>query len=259
MDTLQVDEQRIRVYRQGTGRPLLYIHSGAGEVGPIPFFAELEAVGFEVIVPELPGFGHSDAALGWHHITDVVFHLRRTMEALGLDRVVLAGCSVGGWLAAELAAWFPERFEALVLISALGLRVEGAPVYDLFGGPGTTQEDGMARANPHGLDMLAVLGPVIASEDPEEIALHFLRSSTALARMGWDPYMHDPKLLDRLRAANLPTLVIWGADDGVVPVAHGEAYAAALSNVRLEVLAECGHGPILEHPEKVASMIAKLI
>ena len=63
----------------------------------------------------------------------------------------------------------------------------------------------------------------------------------------------------RLRVANLPTLVIWGADDGVVPVAHGEAYAAALPNVRLEVLAECGHGPILEHPEKVASMIAKLI
>ena len=68
--------------RRGAGRPLLYLHSGLGEVGDLPLFDRLAEAGFAVHAPELPGFGTSDAIPEWHHIEDVVFHLRRTLEVL---------------------------------------------------------------------------------------------------------------------------------------------------------------------------------
>src|SRR5438105_10161862 len=106
MESLSVDGKTARLHRQGVGQPLVYLHSGFGEVGALPFFAELERAGFEVLAPELPGFGASDPAPDWHHVEDAVFHLRLVLDALAVDRAVLVGSSLGGWLAAALAVWF---------------------------------------------------------------------------------------------------------------------------------------------------------
>lgn len=260
METLTVDGKRVRVHRQGTGRPLVYLHSASAEVGPIPFFAELERLGFSVIAAELPGFGTAEPVPEWRGIHDAVFHVRRALDELEIGRATLVGSSFGGWLAAEVAVWFPDRFDALVLLDSLGLVVEGAPIGDVFGGPGSDPVALMAQANPHGFDLLGVLAACLdRPEDPHALTLHLLRGLQGLARLGWDPYMHDPRLRDRLSTLTVPTLVIWGEDDGVVPVAHGAAYADAIPGATLKVVPKSGHAPAFEHPAEVAEMIGSFV
>ena len=257
MGTFTVDGKSARVWRQGTGRPLLYLHSGFGEVGALPFFAALADAGFGVVAPELPGFGRSDPAPDWHRIEDAAFHLRRTCEALALPRCTVVGSSLGGWLAAELAVWFPERVSSLVLVDAVGLRVDGAPVFDLFA---ARQGELLQAVFPHGGDLPAMIAPAIAgSDDDNAVLLHFFHAMEATARIGWNPYLHDPKLLARLPLVSAPTLAVWGGDDRVVPLAHGETYAGAIPGARLAVLDGCGHLPVLERPDEVAALVASSV
>ncbi len=262
MDTVLVDGKRIRVHRQGAGQAILYLHSGTGEVGRTEFFDRLAAAGWEVVVPELPGFGKSDPAPEWRCIEDVVFHLRRTMDVLGLRSAVVIGMSLGGWLAAELAVWFPERIRALVLIDAVGLRVEGAPVYSVFPGPGWDVGEMMRRSNPHGVDfqkLLAGMDEGGGDADPEAQLLQGLGNMETIARIGWNPYLEDPKLPARLASITAPTLVLWGAEDELVPRAHGERYAQLIPDATLRVVPDSGHTPALEQPAQVAAEIAAFL
>jgi pimeloyl-ACP methyl ester carboxylesterase len=229
--------------------PLLYLHSGFGEAGALPLFDHLADAGFDVTAPELPGFGTSEPAHDWHRIEDAVFHLRPLLH----DRPVVVGSSLGGWLAAELAVWFPEHVSGLVLVDAFGLRVEGAPIFDLFA---ARQSETMRRVLPNGGDLLELLAPAFDAGDQTAALLHLFHASEATARLGWNPFLHDPKLLGRLPGITAPTLVLWGADDGIVPLAHGEAYAGAIPVARLEVLDRCGHLPALEQPAAVAQRVA---
>lgn len=255
METFTVDGKTARVQRCGPagGAPLLYLHSGFGEVGALAFFDALADAGYAVVAPELPGFGRSDPAPDWHRIEDAVFHLRRTCEALSLPACTVVGSSLGGWLAAELAVWFPERVASLVLVDAVGLRVDGAPVFDLFA---ARQGDLLRRVFPHGGDLAAMIAPAIAGDDDEHaVLLHFFHAMEATARLGWNPYLHDPKLAGRLPLVTAATHVVWGGDDAVVPIAHGEAYAAAIPDARLTVLDGCGHLPALERPADLAKLV----
>jgi pimeloyl-ACP methyl ester carboxylesterase len=254
MDTLTVDGKRIRIHRQGTGDPLLYFHSGNGELGDIPLFAALEAAGFGITAPELPGFGASDRATDWHSIEDVVFYLRRLLDMLDIDRPVLVGSSLGGWLAAEVAVWMPDRLSSLVLIDAGGLRVPGAPAFDMFL---ADPDESQRRANPHGHDIMPSVVPAIVGEvDQDAIQLHYIRGSAVVANIAWRPFLHDPKLLARLPLITVPTLVLWGSDDGLIPRAHGEAYAAGIPSAELRIVDQTGHTPALERPDVVAAEVA---
>jgi pimeloyl-ACP methyl ester carboxylesterase len=81
----------------------------------------------------------------------------------------------------------------------------------------------------------------------------------ATARLGWDPYLHDPKLRRRLRRISAPTLVVRGASDGLVPAAHAETYAAEIPNARLVVVDEAAHWLPLEQPERLAALVRDFV
>ncbi len=85
--------------------------------------------------------------------------------------------------------------------------------------------------------------------------LPIARSREALARYGWQPYMHDPKLKQRLHRIRVPTLVLWGEADRIVAPSYGQAYAAALPSARFELLARAGHFPHLEAPDRFAASV----
>ncbi|MGH9231710.1 MAG: alpha/beta fold hydrolase, partial [Acidimicrobiales bacterium] len=223
-------------------------------VGALGLFGLLADAGFRVTAPELAGFGRSDPAPEWHRIEDAVFDLRLLLDGLDLDRPLVIGSSLGGWLAAELAVWFPDRVGALVLVDPVGLRVEGAPVFDLFA---ARRDETARRLLPGGGDLLGLLAPALeGDDDPNAPLLHLLHAAEATARLGWNPFLHDPKLAGRLPLVTAPTLVVWGADDGIVPRDHGEAYAAGIPGARLEIVEGCGHLPALERPAVVSDLVA---
>src|SRR6516225_9056674 len=121
------------VIRQGgEGKPFVYLHSTLDESFMwFPFFESL-AKHYRVLVPTHPGFGKSEGFDQIDSIEDMAFHYLELLDALGLEKVMLGGVSLGGWIAAEFAVRWPERVERLGLANAPGLWFDDQPLGDLF-------------------------------------------------------------------------------------------------------------------------------
>jgi pimeloyl-ACP methyl ester carboxylesterase len=94
-----------------------------------------------------------------------------------------------------------------------------------------------------------------SAEIPFELVRPVFQTMAATARLGWDPYLHDPKLAKRLWRVTMPTLVIRGAHDTLVPAAHAEYYAAHINGARLVEMDEVAHLAPLEQPDQVAQLV----
>jgi pimeloyl-ACP methyl ester carboxylesterase len=219
----------------------------------MPFHAEL-ARSFTVYVPAHPGFAVSTGLDEIQDITDLAWHYVDLLDALGLARVPLVGFSLGAWLAVELAVLRPERVSRLVLVDAAGLRVPGAPMAELF-------IDDLAELRK--LLFFDPQGPNVDMAIPSSLddprILHWLRAREATARVGWNPYLHNPRLPEHLRRVECPALVLWGREDRLIPLAHGQFYAKHLRTARLEVLDDCGHMLPFEKPAEFVQQTVEFL
>jgi pimeloyl-ACP methyl ester carboxylesterase len=254
---------KISVLRGGAGEPVVYLHSAAGEAVH-PALEDL-ADDHDVIVPLFPGFGESEGIEGIDGIEDAAFHLLDVLDALELTAPAVIGLSLGGWLAAELATRSPERVGKLVLVSPVGLYIEGAPVGQIFGrSPAELAQELFAdQSHPMAQMMHALsekMGDLMSmAEVPIAILMPMWTSMSATAKIGWNPYLHNPKLRSRLRRVSAPTLVVAGEKDGLLPPAHPEAYASGIAGARLEVLAGAGHMAPLERPEEFSALVRSFL
>ena len=123
---------KIQVFRGGAATPLVYLHSAGGEAPGVEAL-ELLAEHFEVLAPIFPGFGESEGVEEIDGMDDAVFHLLDLWDLLGLDAPAVVGCSLGGWMAVELAVRYPERVGRMVLVNPVGLYLADAPVAEMFG------------------------------------------------------------------------------------------------------------------------------
>jgi pimeloyl-ACP methyl ester carboxylesterase len=249
----------IEIRRGGSGEatPVVYLHSAQGEGAAMAFLEELAETG-PVVAPVFPGFGASEGLEGIDDIEDASFHLLDVIDRLGLGRVDLVGLSLGGWMAAELATRWPERVRRLVLVNAVGLYVEGQPIKEIFGRP-LDELAGDLYADPEHpvAQMMRAMADV--EQRPGEIPFELIRPAiqamAATAKIGWNPYLHNPKLRGRLPRITAPTLVVHGDRDGILPRAHAEAYAAGIPDARLVDLSEAAHMAAVECPGEVAALV----
>jgi pimeloyl-ACP methyl ester carboxylesterase len=253
-----VDGRTIQVAVGGEGPPLLYLHSASGESFEWMDLLNGLAEHHEVIAPLHPGFFGSEGIEEISDIEDLVYHYLAFMDARGFEQVDVMGCSLGGWIALELAARYPERVGRLVLSAPAGIRLPDVPMADMFRLQ-IGQED-EARAllfhDPsHPMAQLVI--PTFEGIDDEMLAA-FVAAMAATAKVSWNPYLHDPRLEDLLPRIGADTLIVWGDDDRLIPPAYGERLADLIPNARLEIVPECGHlvwfekpqellGPALEH------------
>src|SRR5439155_24890565 len=128
---LNISGTNIQLIKGGSGDPLLYLHSAGGEVVWLPFFERLSQH-FTVYLPAHPGFSQSEGLEKIDTMEDLVLHYTDLMDYLGLTRPYVAGLSLGGWLAAELATRYANRIRKMAFINAVGLHVPGAPTADIF-------------------------------------------------------------------------------------------------------------------------------
>ena len=260
LQTVETAIGRIDYQRGGEGRSLVYLHSAAGE-GPGLELLDVAAERFDVVAPVFPGFWESEGIDQLDDMEDVVFHLTDLFERLGLDRPIVAGLSLGGWMAAELATRYPERLSGLVLINSVGLHVDGARVGDIFGRSPADMVDDLFADRDHPMAQLArgLEGywhdPARFGEMPFEAARPLLQHLAAVARIGWNPYLHNPRLRRRLGRITVPTLVVAADADRLVPMAHAEAYAAGIPGARL-VVVPGAHMLTVEQPAEVVDLIA---
>jgi pimeloyl-ACP methyl ester carboxylesterase len=244
---LQAGARPTRTLTAGEGAPLVWLHDTLGNRWT-PGHSSLSKV-FKVIAPSLPGSEDSTTLGGIDSAEDVVFWLLDVLDELRVERPVLLGCGLGGWMAAEFAVRYPERLGRLVMVDAYGLRVAGALAADEF-----ALTPPMLRpllfTSPDG-DLAAETLPDAFAPERIEGALH---ARVAAARLAWQ-FPYDRKLRGRLGRATLPALVVWGEQDRLVSVAHGHAYAEGLPNARLVVVPDAGHYPYLEQPEAFAAAV----
>jgi len=252
--------------RCGSGEGLVYLHSAAGEdallVGPF-----LEALsGFEVAAPMFPGFAGSAGLDAIDDIEDAAYHCLDLFDRLGFgpdSPPHVVGLSLGGWMAAEVATRFPGRVRTLTLVNAAGLYLEGAPIGEIFGRKFDELADEIYADKTHPVYLMAKELGAMSIKDvaamPFEVLRPFYEAQAATAKLGWNPYLHNPKLHRRLGWVTAPTLVVAGAMDGLIPLAHAEAYAAGIPGARLEVIEGAGHMLPLERPVELATLVAEFV
>jgi pimeloyl-ACP methyl ester carboxylesterase len=233
----------IELYEGGTGAPLLFLHSAQGFDASHPFVGML-AKHRRVIAPAHPGFGKSGLPDWIDSVDDIVHVHLELMAQLGLDRVDVVGCSIGGWIAADLATKVPERIRKLALVGPVGVKTGPADrldIPDIF----AMRPEAAAKLLFHDPEKGRI---DMANMSDEQLAV-MVRNRETLALVAWEPYMHNPKLKHRLHRATMPTLFLRGASDGVVSAAYLERYAALLPNAEIATIAEAGHAPQVEQPE----------
>lgn len=246
-----------QVLRAGRGEPLVYLHSALGETLWLPFHQQLSEH-FEVIAPVHPGFAQSGDD-GIDTMEDVIFHYLDLLEALKLDRFHLVGASLGGWVAAEFAVRYPGRVRRLVLADAAGLWLDEAPIPDFFAR--LQEPETMRRLLLHAPDSFVgeLLFPSAPGEMDEERLEAALKAMRATARLGWNPFMHDPKLAGRLRRITCPTLVLWGEGDRIVTAAYAQSFRDAIPGSELQLIPKCGHLPMFEQEDEFVAAITSFL
>ena len=178
-----------------------------------------------MIVPEHPGFGDSDTPDWLDTIHDLAYFYLDFLEQLDLDRVHLVGVSLGGWIAAELAVRDTSRLASLTLVDAAGIHVPGVTQVDLFLRSDEQRIRDFFHDQARADEMIArVLRPEL-----EDVAM---KNRIATAKLAWQPRDHDPHLHKWLHRIDVPTLLIWGANDRLFPKDY--AYAWQQADSRLE-------------------------
>ena len=176
---------------------------------------------------------------------------RSLLEALGLDRVHLMGTSLGGWVAAELAVRNTARLKSLTLVGAVGITASGEPIPDIFRMP---DAENLQRyyADP---ERAARRLDDLAKADMGIVA----KNRSTVMRLAYRPRFHNPGLAKWLHRIDVPTLLLWGAADGLVPPKFGEAYRALIPGSRLVVLPDAGHAPFDEQKDAFLAAFSDFI
>ena len=248
--TLPVNGYEMRMLRGGEGAPLLYLH-GAGGAPVVMEFMELLAERFEVIVPEHPGFGDSEDPEWFDNIHDVAYYYLGALQALGLAEVHLVGQSLGGWIALEMAVRNTSHLKSLTLAGAAGIDLDDVSRPDTF----MWSSAELARHCFHDPALGEKAAALVDEATPEQLEVQ-LKNQRTVAKIAWAPRWYDPHLAKWLHRIDVPTHVLWAAEDRILDVAYAEAFAAAIGKARVTIVPDCGH---LIHAEKPAEFSRAII
>jgi pimeloyl-ACP methyl ester carboxylesterase len=252
-ERLSVGDIELEVIRRGTGRPILLLH-GMQNVNPQARFLDLLGQGAEIIAPSHPGFGHSARPADFDTVYDLAHLYLDILDTLPHERMALVGLSFGGWIAAELAVKCGDRIDRLVLVDAFGIKIsdrETPDILDIF----NTSPQEVQRRSWHDPEAWS---PDFDAMSDDELVVH-ARNWESLCLYGWHPYMYTPQLKRWLRRIAIPTLVLWGASDGIVQPSYGRAYSELIPGSRFELIAQAGHHPEIEQPDAFAERVAAFL
>jgi pimeloyl-ACP methyl ester carboxylesterase len=257
----------------GSGPALLLLHGlGCDHTTWEPVIDSL-AERYTVIAPDLLGHGLSAKPRADYSVGGYANGMRDLITLLGVDKVTVVGHSFGGGVAMQFAYQFPERTERLILVSSGGLGPEVTPAIRAITTPGFHQLmgvltlPGIRHAGAVGLRALSTTG-LKATRDLDEVATIYesfrdpayrqaIRRvvSSVVDWQGQIVTMADRAYLTEA----MPMAVFWGADDQVIPVSHADRAAALAPKARVEVLADCGHFPHKDHPQRFAKLVHEFI
>jgi len=241
--TLAVDEQG-----DAGGSGVLLLHGGAGPRS-VAGLADALAEHAYVLTPTHPGFDGQPRPDWMDSVADLAEAYLDLLDTLDLRDVLVAGNSVGGWIAAEMALRDTQgRIGRLVVLNGVGIRADD-PITDTSTLTPTEMGE-LAFYNP-----VYRLNPAVLTD--EQRAGMIANQQTLAVYAGVD--MYDPKLRRRLARVTVPVLVVWGEQDGIAPVGYGRAFADSFARGSFQLIPEAGHFPHIEQPAQTLTAIGKFV
>ena len=249
--TVDVRGYATSVDRAGKGAPVVILSDFFGPQGWQPYMAEL-AQRFEVFAPRHPGIAGSPVPEWLDTAADLGNFYLDFLDALALDKAHLVGFGVGGWIAAELAIRNCARLASLTLVAPLGLRVRGVPQSDIFLGA----DDDVLRVLVHDQNIAESLIAETVTPENEDARLY---NQQLLARVAWEPRLHNPHLVKWLHRISVPVHLVVGDHDALFPEPYAQAWRSGIVNSSCDMIRECGHLPQFERARETVDCVSRFI
>ncbi len=234
--TVQVDDRDVRYYQAGNGHPVVVIHGGGGDARTWSKNIEELARSYTVYAPDLPGYGGSTRLDGDYFIPELTGFLDKLTSKLGLDQFFLVGHSLGGGIALNFALQFPRKIKKLVLVSSLCLGREIAFWVRLLSIPAILKAAGAVV-----LGFLNALKWTVERLNPAGYIMPMSPASVYVGGAISNFRQQSLVLEERLAEITVPTLLVWGEKDLIVPVEHAFKAAKIIPQCQVKVFSEVGH------------------
>ena len=247
---------RSAVREAGSGAPLVYLH-GAGGLLPEEPLLDLLAEHFHVYAPVWPGYGEEPGEELLEDMLDFTLHGWDVVDALGLERTRLVGHSMGGMIAAEMACLNPERVERLALLAPAGLWLDEHPQADLFAAT-PFELPALLFADAEQGQRLLTQGLDFSSN--EALSDFMVGNSRRLGTAGKILFpIPNRRLSKRLYRLRAELLLLWGAEDRLIPPLYAKAWSELVPQARTVTVEDAGHMLPLEQPSAVADALASFL
>lgn len=262
MTTFSLHGRKVCFVRSGHGPTVVLVHGMAGRASAWAQVTERLTAHADAVVVDLPGHGDSARLRGDHSIGAFATWLRDVLESVEVEHATFVGHSLGGGVVMQFAYQFPQYVERMVLVSSGGLGREVSAVLRAAALPGS--ELVIAGLGAAAQRMQPLLGPVLRTGDRQEVLHSLARLADADRRAAFVRAVRAVMSLagqrvsaaDRLYlAAEIPTLIVWGERDRIIPVSHAYSTHEAMPGSRLVVLERSGHFPYVDEPERFAALV----
>ena len=253
--TVHVAGTNLTMIKGGTGRPLLVLHEELGYTGWLRWHSAL-AQNHLLHIPIHPGFYNSPRVDWVGNVRDLASFYSRMLRDMALGPVDVIGISLGGWIAAEMAAGCVHQFRRMVLVAPAGIRPAEGEIFDMFAVTGRAY----LNASVHDPENTPEFAGLYGGEATPEQFEAWEDARAESSRLAWQPYMHNPSLGPMLEGVSgLPTLLIWGEEDKIVPINAGHIYNKSIAGSDLAAFEGCGHRPEIEKADDFIALVQSFL
>lgn len=248
-----IADTELYVAKGGSGAPVLVLHGVEGHEGWLAFHEALAAKA-TVYAPAHPGYTPTERPEWLTTITHQAIFYHWFIEQQGIAPVDVIGLGMGGWIAAQMAVMCPQNLRRLVLVSPAGLKPEKEEVFDIFITPWKQVIDLCFCDPDRSPEYKRLYG-----EDFQEFGGPREAGRTMSIRMGFRPFLYDPALSGLLKKVKLPTLIVQGDTDRIMPRECMDLYLQAIQGSKFKTLDNCGYWAQFEQPQALAQVATSFL
>ena len=253
-EMIDVGGTHIQMLKGGSGEPLVVLHGAGGNSGWLNYVNALSDK-YTVYLPSHPGYGKSERPDWLETMADLASFYTWLLEEQGLEGSRAIGFSMGGWLAAEIAASCRHAFSKLMLVDAAGIQPKQSEIADIF----IISPAQVAELLFHDPKQAPEYESIYGGEPTPEQTEIAEGNREMSVRLCWKPYMYDPRLPSLLARVNIPTRIVWGNNDRLIPLECGQMFKQAIPGSDLVVIDNCGHVPQMEKTEEFVNAAVEFL
>ena len=255
---VEINGNKIRYLESGSSKHTLVLIHGLGASSERwKYVVPLFDTDFRVVVPDIIGFGHSDKPLADYTLDYFSNFLEQFLTALDISNTVIIGSSLGGQIAVEYTSTHCESVEKLILVSPSGMMKQPTPALDAYIMAALYPNEQSAK---NAFETMEGSGKSIPVDIIHEFVTRMKLPNAKLAFMSTLLGLKNSNsMIKKLESISSPTLIIWGTNDPVIPIAFAGEFVSAIKNCQFYEMNTCGHTPYVQEPEKFVSYVLKFL